>query len=83
MTTKKIFGYIFMVVAFLLTFTIVGLLPKLIETIFGFFKIFTGTLDSYQVGKIIGTTIYWAIHIAITITLWTYGTRWIRLGKSK
>jgi len=78
MTTKKILGYIFIALAIILTLAIVGLLPKLIGTIFGIFKIFTGALDEYQIGKIIGTTIYWTIHIALTITLWIYGRRWIK-----
>ena len=39
MTSRKIIGYIFVVIAIILTLTIVGLLPKLIGTIFGIFKI--------------------------------------------
>lgn len=81
MTKRRIIGYIFIVVAIILTLTIVGLLPKLIGTIFGIFKIFTGSLDSYQIGKVIGTAIYWTIHIALTITLWIYGRRWIKNKK--
>jgi hypothetical protein len=78
MTKRKILGYIFIVVAIILTFAIVGQLPKLIGTIFGVFKIFTGALDSYQVGIVIGESIYWLIHIALTNTLWIYGRRWIK-----
>jgi hypothetical protein len=78
MTRKKIFGFIFIIVAVILTLTVVGLLPKLIGTIFGIFKIFTGSLDSYQIGKIIGTAVYWTIHIVLTIGLWIYGMRWIK-----
>ncbi len=83
MTTRKILGYIFIVVAIILTLAIVGQLPKLIGAIFGVFKIFTGTLDSYQVGKVIGTAIYWSFHVALTITLWIYGRRWLRDNKTE
>jgi hypothetical protein len=81
MTTRKIVGYIFIVIAIILTLAIVGQLPNLIGTIFSVFKIFTETLDSYQVGKVIGTTTYYIIHIALTIALWIYGRRWIKLKK--
>lgn len=83
MTIRKILGYIFIVVAIILTLAIVGQLPELIGTIIGVFKIFTGALDSYQVGKVIGTTIYWTIHIALTITIWIYGRRWIKHTKEE
>lgn len=82
MTTRKILGYIFIVVAIILTLAIVGQLPKLTGAIIGVFKIFTGALDSYQVGNVIGTIIYWLIHITLTITLWIYGRRWIRNNKT-
>jgi hypothetical protein len=71
------------VVAIILTLAIVGQLPKLIGAIIGVFKIFSGALDSYQVGKVIGTTIYWSIHIALTITLWIYGRRWIKDNRTE
>ena len=83
MTKRKILGYLFIVVAIILTLTIVGQLPKLIGAIIGIFKIFMSALDSYQVGNAIGTTIYWSIHIALTITLWIYGRRWIRNNKTE
>lgn len=70
---KKIIGYIFIALAIILTLTAVGLLSKLIGTIFGIFKIFTGALDSYQIGKIIGSSIYWTVHITLAIKLWIYG----------
>jgi hypothetical protein len=81
MTTRKILGYILIVVAIILTLAIVGQLPKLIGAIIGVFKIFTGALDSYQVGKVIGTMLYWTVHIALTIILWIYGRRWIKHKK--
>jgi hypothetical protein len=82
MTSRKIIGYIFVVIAIILTLTIVGLLPKLIGTIFGIFKIFMGKLDSYQVGQVIGTAIYWTVHISLTILLWIYGRRWIKINQN-
>jgi predicted membrane protein len=83
MTTKKIFGYIFIVIAVILALAIVGQLPQLFAAVFGFFKIFTGTLDSYQIGQVIGTFIYWILHFATTIALWVYGKRWIKKQEKK
>ena len=57
---------------------IVGQVPQLFATIFGIFKIFTGTLDSYQIGKVIGSLLYWIFHFTVTIYLWIYGRRWTR-----
>ena len=64
--------------AIILTFIIIEQIPKLVETVFGVFKIFTGAFDSYQLGIVLGATNYWRIHIALTITLWIYGRRWIK-----
>jgi len=78
MTTRKIFGYIFLVVSIILTFAIVGQFAKVFDTIVGIMKIFSGQLDSYQIGQVIGTFIYWAFHISLTIFLWTIGKRWTK-----
>jgi hypothetical protein len=76
---RRILGYIFIVFAIILTITILGQIPELIRTIIGVSEVFTGTQDSYQIGKVIGSTLYWIIHIALTIALWMYGKRWIKL----
>ena len=76
MTSKKIFGFIFIFLASILSLAIVGQLPALFGTILGFFKIFTGKLDGYQIGETIGHIIYWVIHFVATIALWKYGIRW-------
>lgn len=78
MTTRKIFGYIFLVVSIILALAIVGQLAKVFDTIVGIMKIFSGQLDSYQIGQVIGTFIYWAFHISLTIFLWTIGKRWTK-----
>lgn len=78
MTTRKIFGYIFIVVSIILMIAIVGQLAALLGAIVGIIKIFNGQLDSYQVGQAIGTFIYWVFHISLTIFLWTIGRRWTK-----
>ncbi|GCC51596.1 hypothetical protein SanaruYs_18220 [Chryseotalea sanaruensis] len=82
MTAKKVFGYIFIVVAIFLTLVTVALIPKLLGAIIGFFKIFNGSLDNYEIGRVIGKLIYWVLHFALTITLWVYGRRWIKNNRS-
>lgn len=82
MNAKKIFGYLFIIVAIFLTLATVMLIPKLFSAILGVFKIFTGSLDSYEVGRVIGKLIYWVLHFALTITLWVYGRRWIKKDRT-
>lgn len=79
---KKVIGYLFIIIAILLTLATLALIPKLIGAIFGVFKIFTGSLDSYEVGRVIGKLIYWVLHFALTITLWVYGRRWIKKDRT-
>jgi thiol:disulfide interchange protein len=78
MTIRKIFGFAFIVVAIILALLIVGQFSKLFIVFVGVFKAFRGQLDSYQVGQVIGTLIYWICHIALTVLLWTIGRRWIK-----
>lgn len=83
MKTRKIFGYIFIVVSIILTLAIVGQLAKFLGAIVGVIKIFSGQIDSYQVGQVIGTFIYWVFHISLTIFLWTIGRRWTKNKNTK
>jgi hypothetical protein len=76
MITRKIFGYIFIVFSIILIIAIVGQLAKFLDAIVGIIKIFSGQLNSYQIGQAIGIFIYWMFHISLTIFLWTIGRRW-------
>jgi len=78
MTTKRLFGYVFILVAVILTLTVVGRFPELLSAVVGAINMLTGSLDGYQSGKVIGSLIYWAVHFALTVTLFIYGRRWIR-----
>ena len=73
MTSRKIIGYIFIVLSILLALAIVGQLPALFKTIFGIFRIIKGSTDSYDTGYVIGSFIYWVIHFTLTIILWMSG----------
>jgi hypothetical protein len=55
-----------------------GQLSEVFRALSVVFKIFTGELDSYEVGKAIGTFIYWLCHIGLTIYLFTIGRRWTK-----
>jgi hypothetical protein len=76
MTSKRILGFIFILLASILTLAIFGRLPVLFGAISGFFKIFTGKLDSSQIGAISGHIIYWIFQFIATIALWKYGIKW-------
>ncbi|MBZ5857313.1 hypothetical protein [Flavihumibacter profundi] len=76
MTSKRILGFVFILLAGILTLAIVGQLPALFGILLGFFKIFSGKLDGFQIGDVVGHIIYWIIHFLATIALWRYGVRW-------
>jgi hypothetical protein len=78
MTTKRIFGYIFLGLSVILMVSIVGQILNLIAAIFGFFKIFTGTLNGYETGRAMGALFYWVIYFFATFLLWSYGRKWTR-----
>jgi hypothetical protein len=83
MTTRKIYGYIFIVVSIILTLAIVGQPTEFFGALVGIIKIFSGQLDSYQVGLVIGHFIYWVFHISLIIFLWTIGRRWTKNKNTK
>lgn len=83
MTTRKICGYIFIVVSIILTLAIVGQPTEFFGALVGIIKIFSGQLDSYQVGLVIGHFIYWVFHISLIIFLWTIGRRWTKNKNTK
>jgi hypothetical protein len=78
MTARKILGYIFILLAILLTLALVGQLQKFLGALIGVIKIFGSQMDGNQVGQILGTFVYWIIHISLTVFLWTIGRRWIK-----
>ena len=78
MNRKRVLGYIFIVLSIVLAIIAIGLLQSLAKAVFGFFRIFTGTLTSEQLGYAIGTLIYWTAHFVLMFTFWKYGRRWTR-----
>lgn len=76
MNTKKVFGYIFIVLAVLLVIALLGLLKSFAVDVISFFAIFTGRLDAYQIGVVMGSLLYWVMHISAIFLLWKYGRRW-------
>lgn len=51
MTTKKILGYIFIVIAVILTLTLITLLPKFMKVLLAMFK---NDSNSYEIGYSVG-----------------------------
>jgi uncharacterized membrane protein len=76
--TRRITGYIFIILAIILAIIVIGLFPKVFETLIHVTMIFTGRLEGYQIGVALGHFIYWVFHFALTITLWNYGRKWIK-----
>lgn len=73
--TKKNFGYLFIVIAMILTLAIIIVFPQFIKVISGVLK--SGS-DSYEIGYNVGYIIFSIIHIMITFILWKIGIRWIK-----
>lgn len=78
MKTKKVFGYIFIVIAAILSLAIIGQTSTIISAVFEFFKIFTGYVEASDAGHAIGHLSYWIIHFSLMIILWIYGLRWTK-----
>jgi len=78
MTGKRILGYIFIVLASILSLSIIGQLPSLFETIIGIFFIFTGRLSAEKTGMIIGQTIFWVFYLILTIYVWEAGIKRVK-----
>lgn len=77
MRTKRIFGFIFIAIAFIFTLSILAG-PSPLEAVYGFFRIFTDHLDNYHIGYAIGTLLFEIFFIFITIRLWIIGIRWAK-----
>lgn len=79
--TKKVFGYIFITIAVILLIVAIARVMDLFATVYGIFKIFTGTLDSYGIGYVIGKLVFWVLHVLAMIALRNTGQKWIRKKK--
>lgn len=75
MTTKKILGYIFIVIAVVLTLALIILLPKFMKVLLAMFKTDS---NSYDIGYSVGYLIFSIIQTVITIILWKIGIRWTK-----
>lgn len=74
MNSKKIFGYIFIVIAVVLTLAIIALIPQLMVIL----AALKDNSNSYDIGYSVGYTAFLIIQISITIILWRVGMRWTK-----
>ncbi len=79
MTTKKILGYIFIVIAVILTLTLIVLLPKFMKVLLAMFKTDS---NSYEIGYSVGYLIFLIIQTVITIILWKIGICWTKRSQN-
>ena len=75
MNSKRILGYIFIVIALILTLTFIVLLPKFMKVLFAMFKTDS---DSYEIGYSVGYLIFLIVQTFITIFLWRVGIHWTK-----
>ena len=74
MNSKKIFGYIFIVIAVFLTLATIELIPQLMAIL----AALKANSNSYEIGYSVGYTAFLIIQISITIILWRVGIRWTK-----
>lgn len=75
MNSKRIFGYLFIIIAVILTLTLIVLLPKFMKVLLAMFKTES---NSYEIGYSVGYIIFSIIQTVITIILWKVGIRWTK-----
>lgn len=75
MNSRKILGYIFIIIAIFLTLALIVLLPQLIKVTLNALK---DNSDSYDIGYSVGYLIFLIIHTIVTIILWRVGIRWTK-----
>ncbi len=75
MTTKKIFGYLFIVIAVILTLAIIALIPQFVKKLLA---IFNTNSNSYEIGYSVGYMLFFIIQTFINIILWIVGIRWTK-----
>ncbi|SFN51784.1 hypothetical protein SAMN05421741_106143 [Paenimyroides ummariense] len=74
MNSKKILGYIFIVIAVVLALATIALIPQLMEIL----AALKDNSNSYETGYSVGYIAYLIIQISITIILWRVGIRWTK-----
>lgn len=79
MKTKRIFGYIFIVLAVMLSLAFIGMLPSFIATTIGLINIIIGNTGNYESGYIFGQFVAQLTTFGLTFLLWYYGLQWKRL----
>ena len=74
MNSKKILGYIFIVIAVFLTLAIFALIPQLMAIL----AALKDNSNSYQIGYRVGYIAFLIIQTMITVILWKVGIRWTK-----
>lgn len=75
MNSRKILGYIFIIIAIFLTLALIVLLPQLIKVLLAMFK---PNSNSFEIGYSVGYIAFLIIQTMITIILWRVGIRWTK-----
>ena len=78
MKTKKILGYIFIVLGCAFIVFFFTLIPLILTLIGGFVLLFQGQLDFLAAGYLVGGVLAFIIYITIIVFLFKYGKRWIK-----
>jgi hypothetical protein len=82
MKTKKIQGFMMLIFAAASSLLLLNNLTFISSQVNNLGVLFTGTLSSYDAGRVVGASSIWILHLALTVACWFYGYRWVT-SKSK
>ncbi|MFI2742204.1 hypothetical protein ACG2LH_05655 [Zhouia sp. PK063] len=77
---KRILGIVCIIIGFILVLAMVGNIVEIVKTLLKIPFLFSGKMTGYEEGMVMGSFVYWIIHIVVIIILMKVG---IRLSKQK
>ncbi|MGB0178255.1 MAG: hypothetical protein ACPF9D_13905 [Owenweeksia sp.] len=78
---KRLSGFLFIVIAIILTLGFIGLIKPLVMNLQNFVELLSGNGDAHDAGYVMGMTLSGLLYVGITILFWFYGRRWITKKK--
>lgn len=77
MKTKKIQGFLMLTFAAASSFLLLNNLTNISSQLNNLGILLTGTLSSYDSGRVVGASSFWILNLALTVACWFYGYRWV------
>lgn len=78
MSTKQKIGYFILFLSGGLLLFGLGMLPTMYQALLGFIGIFFKPISDYEVGRAIGSFIWWIFYVGSSVFLLDLGLSWIK-----